>query len=181
MDQLRVGIMVPKDVMKVAMGIERYEVLKPSQALFGGFLVAGVLAPTKVEDIPTENEGIGVNNGRLDGLLHQRCRTSSREHMQIGDKVGSFSSHGLVRPLSDDGSSVASSLPTCVGPNTIGSSSQRVSSYSRHYDAWEAEVRRQVTDRISDTPAAISCKQRGPGSTAIEETATSPYSQAGIL
>lgn len=81
MDQLRVGIMVTKNVMKVALGIERNEVLKPSQAMLSRFLVAGILAPAKVEDIPTEDEDIRVHHGRFDGLLHQRCRTSSREHM----------------------------------------------------------------------------------------------------
>jgi hypothetical protein len=59
-------------------------------------------------------------------LLHQRCRTSSREHMQIGDKMSSFSLHSLARPLSDDGTSIASSLPTRIGPNTIGLSSQHI-------------------------------------------------------
>lgn len=104
--------------------------------------------------------------------------------------MGSFSLHCRVRPLFDDGTSIVSSQPTRTGPNTLGLSSSHFTQRSAMCGRLQCSGRSRCVGRTSGARRvhrairphqareyALGERIRS-GSTAIEETAAAPYSQA---
>lgn len=109
----RQSVVVAQDVVEVAVGVDRQEPSEPMDALFDGFLVGVQAAPAEVEDIATENKGLGLGDGRFDVRLHLGPRATSGEQMKVGDKMGFGQLHGLTLSVTNE--RIKPNILECIG------------------------------------------------------------------
>ena len=89
-------VVVPQDVVELAIGVHRDEALEPADTFLDGSFVGVQGAPTEVEDVSAEDEGTGLCDGRFDGALDFGPGTSAGEQVQVGNEMGFGQLHGIA-------------------------------------------------------------------------------------
>ena len=89
-------VVVPEDVVELAIGIDRDEALEPADTFLDGFFVGVQGAPTEVEDVSAEDEGTGLCDGGFDGALDFGPGASAGEQVQVGNEMGFGQLHGIA-------------------------------------------------------------------------------------
>ena len=89
-------VMVPEDVVELAIGIDRDEALEPADTFLDGFFVGVQGAPTEVEDITAEDERIGLSDSRFNCTLDFGAGTTAGEQVQVGNEMGFRQLHRIA-------------------------------------------------------------------------------------